>query len=109
MIDDNITLNCTFTGYLPNNYQVTWSGPDGNQLNATFASSYTYVTDTGQSQRGGTTVQGAIQSVLNISSIEERDYGSYVCSMVGTTLKGKIILQDTVVISSILGKKLTLS
>ena len=88
--DSNVTLQCNFTGYLPDNYTIVWSngtGPVDSQ----------YITEvdgaTGVSQSGGRSTNGEIVSILTLHFVDVDDSGSYTCAMTGTELKATISLQ----------------
>ena len=88
--DSNVTLQCNFTGYLPDNYTIVWSngtGPVDSQ----------YITEvdgaTGVSQSGGRSTNGGILSILTLHFVDVEDTGSYTCAMTGTELKATILLQ----------------
>ncbi|XP_019863862.1 PREDICTED: uncharacterized protein LOC109593037, partial [Amphimedon queenslandica] len=89
--DTHVTLSCTFTGYLPADYQINWMD-SSNMADGTITNG----DDTRNiSQRGGFSTSPAVQSNYTILSVEVDDSGPYTCSMDGTELKETISLMVT--------------
>ena len=90
---DDVALECNFTGFLPFPSVVTWRDEDGSELFNT--DGYNISTDlngTGNSQRGGDSLENGVRSILSISLVMDSDLGGYVCEMDGTNIQGTIRL-----------------
>ena len=88
----NISIRCTFTGYLPSNFTVVWKTNETVLLesNDTF-SILTSLDGPGFSQRGGVAIDNGITSVLTISSLTVGKY-NFTCYMINSNLQGSVKL-----------------
>ena len=93
LLDDIVVLECNFTGYLPFPSVVTWRDEDGNELfNTDGFNISTDMNGSGNSQRGGVSLEKGVRSILSISIVMDSDLGDYVCEMDGTNIQGTIRL-----------------
>ena len=85
LLDDIVVLECNFTGYLPFPSVVTWRDEDGNELSNTDGLNIsTDLNGSGNSQRGGDSLENGVRSILIISLVNDGDLGDYICEMNGT-------------------------
>ena len=94
-IGNNATLQCTFTGYLPVNYEITWRLDGGPSLDDDMYGKYIISEDfngMGQSQNGGDTIDNGVISELTVISLTDSDIGRYTCHMNGSNLTATIQL-----------------
>ncbi|XP_019854067.1 PREDICTED: uncharacterized protein LOC100637799 isoform X2 [Amphimedon queenslandica] len=84
---NDATLSCLFTGYLPINYKITWSGLIPSNV---IIANYENIKF--RTQHGGPSTSPAVQSIFKIKSAKVADSGLYTCSMSGTTLRETILL-----------------
>ena len=82
-IGQNITMTCDFSGYLPVSYNITWIDPQGDALTNNSRHTISTGSGVGQSQSGGSSPGPSVLSTLSISTVDEMDFGTYVCSMMG--------------------------
>ena len=93
LLEDIAQLECNFTGYLPFPSVVTWRDEDGNELSNTDGFNIsTDMNGSGNSQRGGDSLEKGVRSVLLISLVMDSDLGDYMCEMDGTNIQGTIRL-----------------
>ena len=93
LLDDIVVLECNFTGYLPFPSVVTWRDEDGNELSNTDGLNIsTDLNGSGNSQRGGDSLENGVRSILIISLVMDSDLGDYICEMDGTNIQGIIRL-----------------
>ena len=94
-IGNNATLQCTFTGYLPVNYEIIWRFESGQSLDNDTSGKYIINEDfngMGQSQNGGDTIDNGVISELTVISLTDSDIGRYTCHMNGSNLTATIQL-----------------
>ena len=94
-IGNNATLQCTFTGYLPMYYEITWRRDGGPSLDDDMSGKYIINEDfngMGQSQNGGDTTDNGVISELTVISLTDSDIGRYTCHMNGSNLTATIQL-----------------
>uniref|UniRef100_A0A1X7VNT3 Ig-like domain-containing protein n=1 Tax=Amphimedon queenslandica TaxID=400682 RepID=A0A1X7VNT3_AMPQE len=86
----DVTLSCIFTGYLPINYEISWTDSRGMKSSDGIIANG----DNTQfmSQRGSPSTSPAVQSNLTIASVKETDSGLYTCTMSGTGSRDTILL-----------------
>jgi hypothetical protein len=90
-IGNNVTVHCTFYGYLPVNFEITWR-KDGRMSLDDAPGDY-IISDfdaNGNSQNGGSSIDSGIRSELVIVSSDAIDSGRYTCEMNGTDLLAAI-------------------
>ena len=90
--DEDISLYCTFTGYLPSSFNISWRDEDGMDIPDT-PDEYiitTSIDGPGVANIGGD-ISNGVTSILIINSIEQSDIGTqYTCIMLGTDIQGTI-------------------
>ena len=79
----SISLTCDFSGYLPEAYNITWTGPQGVILTTNDRHTISVDSGLGQSQSGGGSPGPSVLFTLTIFTVEEMDHGTYYCSMMG--------------------------
>ena len=79
----NVSLTCDFSGYLPGDYNITWTGPQGVVLTTSDRHTISVGSGLSHSQSGGSTPGPSVLSTLTISAVKELDHGTYYCSMMG--------------------------
>ncbi|XP_019849810.1 PREDICTED: uncharacterized protein LOC109580751 [Amphimedon queenslandica] len=84
---NDATLSCLFTGFLPINYKINWSGLIPSNAIIANHENTQYKT-----QHGSSSTRPAVQSIFIIKSAKVADSGLYTCSMSGTTLRKTILL-----------------
>ena len=96
----NVSVTCDFSGYLPGDYNITWTGPQGAVL--TTSGRHAIFIDNGlnQSQSGGDSPGPSVLSTLTIFNVEEMDEGTYTCSMMG--LSGPQLMDSIELIVTVL-------
>ncbi len=89
--DEDISLYCTFTGYLPSSFNISWRDEDGMDIPDT-PDEYIITTSDGPGVANiGGDISNGMTSILTITSIEETDIGTqYTCIMEGTDIQGTI-------------------
>ena len=93
LLDEDVALECNFTGYLPFPSVVTWRYEDGSELsNDDGLNISTDLNGYGSSQRGGDSLENGVRSILSISLVMDSDLGDYMCEMDGTNIQGTIRL-----------------
>ena len=76
-------MTCDFSGYLPGDYTITWTDPQGAVLTSSSLRVIFSVNGLNQSQSGGDSPGPSVLSTLTIFNVEEMDEGTYTCSMMG--------------------------
>ena len=76
-------MTCDFSGYLPGDYNITWTGPQGASLTTSGRHVISIANGLSQSQSGGDSPGPSVLSTLTISTAEDADEGIYTCSMMG--------------------------
>ena len=76
-------MTCDFSGYLPGDYNITWTGPQDAVLTSSGRHVISIANGLNQSQSGGDSPGPSVLSTLTISNVEETDEGTYNCSMMG--------------------------
>ena len=76
-------MTCDFSGYLPGNYTITWTGPQGVAMTTSGRHTISVEDGVGQSQSDEGLPGPSVLSTLNISNVETLDDGTYYCSMMG--------------------------
>ncbi len=90
--DEDISLYCTFTGYLPSSFNISWRDEDGMDIpDSTDGYDITTSIDGPGVANIGGDISNGVTSILNIISIEETDIGTlYTCIIEGTDIQGTI-------------------
>ena len=76
-------MTCDFSGYLPGDYVITWTGPQGAVLTSSGRHAISIADGLNQSQSGGDSPGPSVLSTLTVSNVEVTDGGIYICSMMG--------------------------
>ena len=79
----NVSMTCDFSGYLPGDYDITWTDPEGVALTSSGRHAISIADGLNQSQSGGESPGPSVLSTLTISDVELTDEGTYTCSMMG--------------------------
>ena len=76
-------MTCDFSGYLPGDYNITWTGPQGAVLTSSGRHAISIAEGLNESQSGGDSPGPSVLSTFTISNVKVTDGGTYTCSMMG--------------------------
>ena len=87
-----VSVSCEMYGYLRG--EIEWL-KDGQQVQSGGRYSITVSAGSREGQDGGESSVSSVVSQLTIQQVEQRDEGTYTCTVLGTTLQESINITST--------------